>query len=319
MDITFHYPPDLIGLLIDTIPLLNKTKNDVFLFFRGAGVSEKLMQAPLHQWKNDKASIHKFEIARQILTELNLNGEKSLRERREVLKRVVEFESFSSCWPADQLKARGLISEIQKVVKVKDSFTRMANERDLETQTRRAQKQQLIDSENKRKNKIDEIKTELFALFNESDRSKRGKSLEKTLNSLFEAYGILVRSDFALTGDQGEGIIEQIDGVIELDNHVYFVELKWWKDPVGVPEISQHLVRVYHRAEGRAIIISASGFTRPAVSTCKEALQQKVVVLCSLQEIVMLLEGYSDFCEFFRKKVHAAMIDRNPYLESPHC
>ena len=42
MDITFHYPPELMNLLIDVIPLLNRSKQDVFLFFRGAGVSESL-------------------------------------------------------------------------------------------------------------------------------------------------------------------------------------------------------------------------------------------------------------------------------------
>jgi hypothetical protein len=39
-DITFHYPPELMSLLIDTIPLLNKTKKDVLTFFKGAGVPE---------------------------------------------------------------------------------------------------------------------------------------------------------------------------------------------------------------------------------------------------------------------------------------
>ena len=37
-DITFHYPPELFSLLVDTIPLLNRSKKDVLLFFRGAGV-----------------------------------------------------------------------------------------------------------------------------------------------------------------------------------------------------------------------------------------------------------------------------------------
>jgi hypothetical protein len=33
----FHYPPDLMRLLIDAVALLNKSKPDVFLFFKGAG------------------------------------------------------------------------------------------------------------------------------------------------------------------------------------------------------------------------------------------------------------------------------------------
>ncbi|MDD2899446.1 MAG: restriction endonuclease [Desulfuromonadaceae bacterium] len=315
MDISFHYPPELLSLLIDTIPLLNKTKKDVFLFFQGAGVAEPLLKPTFQQWTRDKDSIHKFEIARQILTEINAKGDSCLRERREVLKRVTEFETFSSCWPADQLKARGLVAEIQKVVNVKDSFTRMANERDAEQQIRTAQKQAELDKIRDQKLEIEKVKTDLFSLFTENDKHKRGKALEGVINSLFKAYGILVREAFSLTGDASEGVVEQIDGVIELDSHLYFVEMKWWKEPIGVPEISQHLVRVYHRAESRAIIISAAGFTAPAVSTCKEALQQKVVVLCTLQEIVFLLENQRDLREMVKKKVQASIVDRNPFIE----
>ncbi|AKB68019.1 restriction endonuclease [Methanosarcina mazei] len=312
---TFHYPPELMSLLGDTIPLLNRKKIDVFLFFEGAGVTPKLIQPLRQQWQRDKNSITKFEITQQILTKLNQNDETYLRERREVLKRVVEFESFLSCWPDDQLKARGLVAEIQKVVNVKDSFTRIAKERESEQRVRIAQKKAEIEKINRKKEEIARIKAELFSLFSEKNRQKRGKALEGVLNSLFQAYGVLIREAFALTGDEGEGIVEQIDGVIEIDGHLYFIEMKWWDKPISVPEISQHLVRVYHRAESRAIIISASGFTGPAVSTCKDALQQKVVTLCTLQELVILLEKEGDLCNFIKKKIQAAIVDRKPFVE----
>ena len=73
-------------------------------------------------------------------------------------------------------------------------------------------------------------------------------------------------------------------------------------------------MRVYLRAEGRAVIISASNFTDPAVNICKKALQQKVVVLYSLQEIVFLLEQDGDLCESIRKKVRAAIVDHEPFV-----
>ena len=314
---TFHYPPELMSLLIDTIPRLNKTKKDVFLFFQGAGVSSSIVQFPLQQWQQNKDSITKFEITRQILTKLNEKDEAYLRERREVLKRVVEFESFSSCWPEDQLKARGLVAEIQKVINVKDTFTRIAKERESEQRARIAQKQAEIEKISKKKEEIARVKGELFSLFSEKNRQKRGKALEGVLNSLFQVYGILIREAFALTGDDGEGVVEQIDGVIEIDGHLYFIEMKWWNKPIGVPEISQHLVRVYHRAESRAIIISASSFTAPAVNTCKDALQQKVVILCTLQEFVIFLEKEGDLCDFLKKKVQAAIVDRKPFVEVP--
>ena len=34
-DIIFHYPPELFNLLVDVLPLLNRSKQDVLVFFRG--------------------------------------------------------------------------------------------------------------------------------------------------------------------------------------------------------------------------------------------------------------------------------------------
>jgi restriction endonuclease Mrr len=311
----FHYPPELMILLNDTIPLLNRKKIEVFLFFEGAGVPTKLMQSLRQQWQQDKSSITKYDITQQVLTKLNQDDEKYITERREIIKRVVQFESFLSCWPEDQFKARGLVAEIQKVVNVKDTFTRIAQERESEQKSRIAQKQAEIEKISKKKEEIAKVKSELFSLFAEKNRQKRGKALEKVLNSLFQVYGILILEAFALTGDDGEGIVEQIDGVIEIDGHLYFIEMKWWEKPIGVPEISQHLVRIYHRAESRAIIISGSGFTGPAVTTCKDALQQKVVTLCTLQEFVILLEKEYDLCDFIKNKVQAAVTHRKPFVE----
>jgi hypothetical protein len=61
-------------------------------------------------WK----SIGKHEIARTVLERLNKRGEGSLRERREVLRRVVEFTSFDACWQDDQMKAKGFVASIRE-------------------------------------------------------------------------------------------------------------------------------------------------------------------------------------------------------------
>jgi hypothetical protein len=312
LDISFHYPPELMSLLIDVLPLLNRSKKDVFLFFKGAGVPTSIVAIPYQQWQRDKDSINKYEIVRQVLTTLNERGEACLQLRREVLKRVVEFENFSCCWESDQLKARGLVAEIRDIVNVKDSFTRMNIERERERQQRIAKERAQTEAIRLREAAIEKSKQDLFRLFSVKVPRERGKALEGVLNDLFKGFDIGVRNAFALVGDNGEGTVEQIDGVVELDGHLYFVEMKWWESPLGVPEVSQHLVRVYQRAEGRAIIISASDFSAPAVTTCKHALQQKVVVLCTLQEIVAVLERQFDLRDFLRKKVQAAIVDKNP-------
>lgn len=315
MDIVFHYPPELLSLLIDTIPRLCRGKKDVLLFFKGAGVSASITNSLTARVNKDKDSISKFEIARIVLTRLNEKGEATLRERREVLKRVVEFEDFSTCWSSDQLKAKGLVSEVRRVVDVKDSFTRMKQEREDEVRERRIKREKELRVEQQRREELGEVRRELLNLFREQDPQRRGRESERTLNRLFQAAGILVSKSFTVVGVDGEGIIEQIDGVIEIDGELYFVEMKWWGKPIGVPEISQHLIRVFGRDQARCIFISASEYTDPAITTCRDALRQKVVVLCTLREIILVLEKEMDLKDYLKKKINASVIHKNPLFE----
>jgi restriction system protein len=315
IDISYHYPPELMSLMIDAIPLLCRSKNDVILFFKGAGVPATVTNPLVRRINKDKESIKKHEIARAVLSKLNEKGEVTLRERREVLKRVVEFEDFSTCWPSDQLRAKGLVAEIRRVVNVKDSFTRMQHEREEERRLRQAEHKARVEEQHRRQNKLEAVKTEFYALFKEANPNKRGKALEKCLNNLFEASGILIRESFEVVGSEGEGIIEQIDGVVELEGHVYLVEMKWLREPVSKGDVSVHLVRVFNREHSRGIVISASGFTEPAITVCRESLSQMLVVLCSLEEIVMVLEQEKDLKKLIKEKVNAAIIHKNPMYE----
>ena len=79
--------------------------------------------------------------------------------------------------------------------------------------------------------------------------------------------------------------------------------------------VAQHLVRVFSRADARGIFISNSSYTMPAIDTCREALQQRVVVLCKLEEFVFLLEKAVDIKGFLKEKINAAITHKNPLYE----
>jgi restriction system protein len=260
--------------------------------------------------KADKDGIGKHEIPLTVLQHLNEPGEPALRERREVLKRVVEFNNFDACWPTDQMKAKDVVATIREIVNQKDAFPRISPER----HARLAQAEKAVRAKQERDARIDAAKQEIYGVFGASlTPQQRGKRLEMALNNLFAAYGILVREAFHLVGDAGEGVVEQIDGVIEINGTLHSVEVKWYKEPVGVPEVSAHLVRMMGWAEARALIVSASDFT-PSIHTCREFLRHKLVALCHLEEIVRLLEDRGDMTAFLLEKVQAAQIHKNPYF-----
>lgn len=316
MDLSFHYPPELLQVLIDTLPKLCKSKSDLLLFFQGAGLS-KVVLTPYQQLLNsNKAAFNKYHVTRELLAKLNEQGEHGLRVRRELLKRVVEFDDFSVCWENDRAAARGLVAQVRDLVNVKDSFTRMRMEKDEERRQRLERQQAAVTEQLARKARREKVKSDLYALFAEVDAHKRGKALEGVLNELFACHSILVRDAFTIRGKCSEGVIEQIDGLIELAGHLYLVEMKWWNTPLGVNEVAPHLVRVFGRGgQARGLFISYTAFTAPAITECRTALGGgAVIVLATLQEIVSLLDRDADLQSWLKRKVDAAIIDKEPYF-----
>ncbi|MES3710393.1 restriction endonuclease [Pseudomonas putida] len=312
----FHYPHDILELLVETIPRLVKSKNAVILFFEGAGVEESDLADARKKLSSAPQSINKFEIARDVLIRLNRRGDSGLVPRREIIKRVSQFESFETCWENDRLKARGLVASVREAVNAKDAFTRMKQERDHEREKTQTQHREEQQQAARKRTEIDGIKSRLFSLFSMDDRpQERGKLLEGVLNDLFRAYGILVRENFVRRTPDSPTALEQIDGVIELGNTIHLVEMKWLKDPVGVADFAAHLARVMGRADASGIFISSSEFTQAAISQCADFLNYKTLFFCSLEEIVMLLQRGEDLVSFLKTKSQAAIINKQPFLK----
>jgi hypothetical protein len=312
----FHYPPDIFDLLVNTIPLLSKGKKGVILFLRGAGVTQEDLAEVSRIVNTNPDDINKFEIVRQVLTKVNARGDSGLRPRREIIKRVSEFESFESCWPADQYKAKGLVASVREAVNAKDSFTRMKQERDAEREQEMTRQRAEQTAASEKRVKIANIGSRLSALFGMDDQPQaRGRLLEIVLNDLFRVYGIQVREDFRRKAPDTGVVVEQIDGVIELDGALYLVEMKWLNNPVGMSEFSPHLSRVFMRANVHGIFIATNGYTESVITECTSALNLKTVFLCSLQEFVMLLQRQEDLVRLLKRKFRAAVIDKNPYME----
>ncbi len=312
----FHYPPEVFELLVKTIPLLCKSKKAVILFMQGSGVAESDLSEVTDIVHNNPDIINKYEITRNILTKVNARGDNGLRARREIIKRVVEFQDFSLCWPNDQYPAKGLVASLRETINVKDSFTRMKQERESERLENVAKRKAELATANDKRMKIENINSRLSGLFALNDKpQERGKLLESILNDLFRVYDIHVQEDFRHKSPDNSLILEQIDGVIELNGAIYLVEMKWLKDAVGVDNISQHLVRIFGRANAHGIFIAANGYTEPAIKQCRDALNQKTIILCSLHEIVMLLNRQDDLISLLKKKYQSAIVDKNPYHE----
>jgi hypothetical protein len=316
MDDRFHYPPDVFNLLVDTIPLLCKGKDDVMLFLRGAGVPSDDLAEIQAKVRADRNSVSKFAIVRNVLEKLNKRGDAGLGPRREVIKRVVEFEHFSMCWETDVHKAKANVGDLARIVNHRDSFTRMNQQREAAQAEVAAKARAEREAAAEKRRKILDVRDRLNALFGmDAEPQKRGKLLEGVLNDLFSAYGILVREDFKRQDPTGSVVVEQIDGVIEFEANIYLVEMKWLRTAVGVPEFGSHMMRLFARDGVRGIFISNSDFATSAIAECVTHSNNKTMVLCTLREIVMLLLNERDLMALLRCKVRAAILDKKPFYE----
>ena len=311
---SYQYPPELLIVLGNAIPKLFRSKKDLLSFFRGAGVKITTLKPYEEMLLRDRNSFKMYDVTRELLAELNEQGDKALFARREIIKRVVDFEDFDLCYDNQRDAARGLVSQLREMVSRKDSFTRMRIEKEEEKRKYFRQKEAVLAVEQKKKERIKKVNSDLNSLISDKDPHKRGKSLEKVLNELFDCYGILVREAFTISGDHSEGIIEQIDGLIELDNNFYLVEMKWWKNTIGRKEMAEHIVRIANRGgQVRGLFISYSKYSEAAILECRYALSRGIVViLATLEEIVKLLENEGDLKSWLKTKTTAALIDKKP-------
>jgi hypothetical protein len=298
--------------MVEVIPRLCRSKRDVLLWFRGAGIPSELLADLESQLRANPDKVWKFDQARTVLTRINEKGDRYLRQRREILKRVVETEDFSTCWPKDRLEAQGLVAQIRSLVAKADAFTRMSIERDREAAEVRRRREQELDLAASRRRELARLHDALAALFNEEAPHRRGKAVESIMNQYFKVESVLVREAFTFREAEEGGPLEQVDGVIELDGHIYLVEVKWWNHRLGPGDVAHHMVKVGHRGGVRGLVISASGFTDSAITTCRDELMRGVFVLAELRELVLWMEREHSLRAALKAKIDHAMIDKNP-------
>ncbi|GAA4250897.1 restriction endonuclease [Dactylosporangium darangshiense] len=310
-DASWHHTPDLVERLVETIPILVKSKQQTLDFFRSAGIPEAMLRDMQSTVDSDPQAISKYYIARTVVRQLNEGGDRFLAQRREVVRRVTQWEDFSLSWPNEQDKARGLVAAVRQMVDVRDAFTRMQRERDRERQARIRQQETKLEEQRLRRNARSNLRTRIVDLQRSANAQLRGSQVEKLLADLCQIEGIQVREPFEVRNAGTPE--EQIDGVVSCDGHIYLVEVKWWSAPIDIAPMSSHLFRLFRRPDARGLFISNSGYTEAAIRACRDVLSQKMMVLAELNELIFLLEGDRSVEDWIREKSSIVLAEREPF------
>lgn len=312
MDTYFHFPPDLFNLLVDTIPRLNKSKKDLLLFFQNVGVPDSYLRQYNLLLNTNRSQFKKYDVTRDVLTFLNQQQDKMLGVRRKLLQRIIEFDSFETCYPNDVDRAKANVSDIQRLVKLKDTVTRYENYLNREQNQKAKVQQEKVEKIRKSKAHFEELRQEFAQLFSIQNPQERGKRLEKVLNDIFKYFKIGIKEDFVIYDDETGKNYEQIDGVVEINHYLTLVEVKWEKTPIGVDKIGRYMSRLLVRKNVDGIIISYSSFTETALPTAKEALAISVIALVDLKDIFDVLEQEKDLDDYFSELIRNVKLYKNP-------
>jgi len=310
LDRSYHYPPDVLELLVDTIPRLIKSKAGLLDFFEQAGTPEELLAEWRTKLCRDRMSVSKYHLARGVLRGLNALGDEARPVRHQVLSRLARHADFSAGWEDDRGRAEELVARIRELAGETDAGTWQAScqEALVRQVTRETYHARLKDTEERRL-ALEALKRDLYQAFRVSDPAERSAILATVLPRLFTCHDIPTRR--APAAPQGDAAV-----LIEFDGALFLVELKWSDRPLDFRQLAPHLVTLYGCPDLRGLLISSSGFTDQAIRDLS-SIQPQRLVLCQLQEIVLLLEEGRDLKGLLHAKLRAAETEQKALASNP--
>ncbi len=161
----YPFRPDVYTAVVQAVPLLCKSKRDVVRFFRGTGMSHVRLDALAKQVGLDPESLKNHQMTDELLEIANRDAsDTGLKVRREILKRIVDFNNFESCWPGDQLAAKGAVAKVRELINEKDAFTRMAQANDRERAQRMEESRRQADEKRRKREEHERVKQDLYAV-----------------------------------------------------------------------------------------------------------------------------------------------------------
>jgi len=301
-----HWPPELSKLVAQAVARLNKGKRNVLAFFAACSVPDEYLDPWRQRLNNDQTSVSKLGMAENIVMRINEKPEANqfIKVRREVIRRIVETNSYDQCWPDDQAVARGLVASIRELVEERDFFSKTIEATERLQEERRRHRAKELDVELTRKGEREQLRKRFYQIFSmEAEPQKRGYAFQKFLNDLFALERIQIREAFSV------GSSEQIDGAINLDSHIYLIEARWWAHPLSHKDVSDLYIKVSGRPlQTRGLFISGSGFTDECVEVCRQSKASQIIFM-TCEDLVDAFENALSVAELIRKKAEYAMTE----------
>ncbi len=135
--------------------------------------------------------------------------------------------------------------------------------------------------------------------------SERGHKLEDIVAALGELDGARVQL-------RVRNPLEENDALIAWGQEFWLISCKWEKEPTNCLPIESLFSRLNRRHGARGIVVSANGFTQPAITKSLDMLGQAVIVLLDRSDIEALIFEEKSLREILEFRTDQLFARRNP-------
>ena len=202
------------------------------------------------------------QVIPEVVDQLQRLGAQGELPIRTMFTQMCSWKDFASLKPEQRDTAKNSVAEL------KAAFDQYAAEREFLDRRQREQYQAKAQAE-----RVDRVAVKTIApgtlqkfldpfdsVYALHDEQKRGLLFQDLMNEIFGLYATLSKGPFTRTG-------EQIDGHFYLDNHPYFVEIRWKRKKTNAADISVLRDRASDGFGGdtKGLFISFEGFSEDAL------------------------------------------------------
>ncbi|HEV2970538.1 MAG TPA: restriction endonuclease [Pirellulales bacterium] len=284
---TAHFPDNVMSVMKDAIINVFWKKTDVRALFDRCGVPRDLVSG--QDW-----TAYKIHIVSPVLDNLN-STPKGLGPLRQILQETLKYtDGKHLLWLPDGEKRRkeaerGL-EHLRLLVKELDAAKRTEDE---ERQARLRQLEQAKGGIAFR-NKLDQIKTRFYALFQNPDAQARGYGLEDILYDTFDLFELSPRGPFRRIG-------EQIDGAFAHAGDHFLLEAKWQKEPVNLADLRDLDGAVSSSLDNTlGLFVSLNGFSGEALTGYSTGNRPRIICMDGMH-LVSVVEGRIDLSDLIAR------------------
>jgi hypothetical protein len=288
-----HFNHDIISAMKDAGVKVFWTKSDLRSMLTIAGVDQALINA--QDWER-----YKYHILSPIVDTLNCSDD-GIGPLRRILHETLRYKKCDHLLRFNDGKklkreAENALEHLRALVKEHDAAKATAEE---ERETRRKRIEE-AKKERAFQEKLAEMRQKYMELLSEGDESKRGYSLEKLLNQIFELFELAPHAPFKRQG-------EQIDGAFVLDREHFLLEAKWQKKQPNLGDLRDLDGAVSSSLDNTlGLFLSVHGFAPEAVSGYIQGNRPRIICMDG-SDLMLVVEGRIDLPELlFRKKELAA-------------